>query len=391
MPKETKEKLSEGTGPDEHAKFNPSSLKLWEICPSYLNRPDQGVNPAAAMGTRVHDAMETGDPSKLEGDQEQELFELTSQAVEDILLEHFPKEDSTEFNEIRIHIDMDDDSTFGTCDKLNISVDGTLGVAIDYKFGLMSVDSADINAQVAAYSAGIFQRFPKLERLIFMLLIPRQDVITEARFSRKDGAEQLLRTKTTIRRAKELGGKAFNPQVNLCEFCGRQGTCKALAKKALLVAQRYGNDDAFPIPTEVRGDEHEDPETIGELLALARLLDGWSKGIWAQARLMAFEDGWTIPGFKTIEVKSKRSIKDPSIVLNLIGEESAYNITTDEFLDCVAGVSLGKLETAIKEKAPRGDKEKRWEEATDLLRDNEVLSGGDSTSLQLRVDRNYKK
>ena len=380
----------------DHAKFNPSSLKMWELCPSYMNRDDQGPNPAAEMGTRLHDALETGDTSKLLNDEEIELYELTQMAVGNITGEHRAKlgKGYTILNEIKVKIDLPNgDSTYGTCDKLILSADKKFGVGMDYKMGLMAVDDAEINAQVAAYNGGIFQMFPELELTEFYLIIPRQDEISHGTFTRDDSKNQLLRTSTTIRRAKELGGEVFSPQHNLCEFCGRQGKCKALSEKALLVAQKYAgeseSDDPFDIPSDVSGDAHDDPVEIAKLLQVARILKGWSDGVWEQARSLAFEEGWDIPGFKKLEVKSRRVISSPAGAYKLLGPDSEFNLDLEEFLQCCSGVAIGKLEDAVKAKAPKGKKASYCEGAEDILRDSEVLSGGDKTSWQLRIDRNF--
>lgn len=384
--------------PEEHARYNPSSLKLWELCPSYENRVDQESNPVAEMGSRVHEALEFGSAKNLKSDDEIELYELTAQVVSDILSEgNRPNKLGSEpdvINEVRLNIKLPHgDDTFGTCDKLVVSENGKYALAIDYKFGLMSVDDAEINAQVAAYTVGIFQEYSKLEELEFFLILPRQDEISFATFTREDSKKHLVRVSTIIRRAKEQGGKIFNPNHNLCEFCGAQSKCDALAEKALVIAKKYSaeNNEPFPIPDIVTGDSHETPEKVAELLQLARLLKGWSDGVWAQARVLAFEEGWDIPGFKKIEVKTKRTISNTAAAFDLIGPGSEFNLSLDEFLKCCSGVAVGKLEDTIKEKAPRGEKAKRCEEAEDILRDSEVLTGGDSASSQLRVDRNYNK
>ena len=381
--------------PDEHAKYNPSSLKLWEICPSYRNRQDQEVHPVTAQGSRIHDALETGDPSKLQDDEEIELFEVTSDVVSNILFEHFGDKETWVKNEIRIKIELGEDSTFGTCDKLvldnPVPEEADYGVALDYKMGYMEVDDCETNGQVSAYSAGIFQRFPNLKHLHFYLLIPRQDEISHAKFTREDGKNQALRVKTIIRRAKELEGKEFNPQINLCEFCGRQGSCNALAEKALLIARKYNEGDAFPLPESVHGSDQDDPEEVAKLLQITKVLEGWIKGVKARADELAFDDGFEIPGFKKVWQKTQRSVSDALAAFSLLDKNSPYNLTLEEFLECCSKVSIGKLEAVIKAKAPKGMKARMCEDATDLLRDHEVLTGGEDSRGHLRIDRNYKK
>jgi hypothetical protein len=56
-----------------HAVFSPSSLKYVAGCPGYLGI--SGSNAAAEKGTRIHEALETRDPSALHDEEEVGIYD----------------------------------------------------------------------------------------------------------------------------------------------------------------------------------------------------------------------------------------------------------------------------------------------------------------------------
>lgn len=68
-----------------HHKYSPSRLSSFEKCPSFW--PREGTNPIAERGTRIHEALETGDDSKLQSDEERYLAEVCQSFVSEFLAE----------------------------------------------------------------------------------------------------------------------------------------------------------------------------------------------------------------------------------------------------------------------------------------------------------------
>ena len=56
-----------------HAEFSPSSLKYVAGCPGYKGL--SGSSAAAEKGTRIHEALETRDPSALHDEEEVSIYD----------------------------------------------------------------------------------------------------------------------------------------------------------------------------------------------------------------------------------------------------------------------------------------------------------------------------
>lgn len=373
-----------------HARYSPSSLKLFEACPHYLNDDeDSGDNEAALRGTRIHEAVETRDLSHCKSEREVGIAEMLIAKTDEILEEYgmLNTVKAKRYTELRMEIKAGRQETFGTCDF--VGVRGDVAVAIDYKTGYMEVDDAQINAQVQSYTLGIFQKFPEVKVVHFYLLIPMQDEISYGKFTREDHAEQIeLRISTIIERALNPGD-TYNPGLNLCEFCGNRAKCQALAEKALEAAKKYAETDPFPLPEKVHGSDITDPVEIADLLRTAIVLEKWAKGVRKRANEIAVEEGWDLPGFNKIEIKTKTKCESVSGAWALM-KKKFPKLTLDEFFSACSGIKTTDLGDIIGTYAPRGQKGKMKEETFDLMRDEGILSGGNSTTVQLRQDRNWK-
>ena len=169
-----------------HAEFSPSSLKYCAGCAGYKGR--EGTNPAAEMGTRIHEAIEILDPSNLQSEQEISIYEEIIADQTEYLKNY---EDCTEtHSEIVLDIELKGTSTFGTCDYLAI-FGKKEGVLIDYKTGISVIDTPKDNYQARAYTIGCFQKFPELEEITFVFFVPQRNEILEDTFKR-DELEDLI-------------------------------------------------------------------------------------------------------------------------------------------------------------------------------------------------------
>lgn len=376
-----------------HARFNPSSLKYWEICPSYENQQSE-ENEFSLRGTRMHEACESEDPSKLHNDEEVEIVEATLNAVNNIIERHFPESKTPvkREKELRVVIKTTRHETFGTMDELITR--GKIGVIIDYKFGDMPITDAEDNAQGFAYVKGVFDLYPHLEVIYVYFIQPSHDSITYGTFVRyeKDKAkynanadlmEISLRIDLTIDRAVNLAGKEFHPNPHLCEFCGNRLTCKALHNKVLRVAAMAGVADGLSIP------EHPDlnnPDDVADLYMLCRVLEKFMEDLKTRATELAFDQGYDIRGFVKRTRRVKRNLSDPMAAYHYMTKVKQF-ITEEEFFMCIPGVGIGKLEEFLGAKANRGEKTQYVEGVMAELRDVELLSGGDTEIKYLQIDR----
>ncbi len=393
-----------------HAHYSPSSLKYFEICPSYLNRQDDDSNPAAEQGTRIHHALEHEDTSKLHNEEEHRLYEMTLACAQGNEEAH-GVQDAELLREIRLKIDLHHHTTFGTLDRLRIA--GRIAVAQDYKFGVNPVDDADINAQAWTYSLGIFQLYPEVEIIHFYFLIPKQETVTHAIFVRHADVEPedwwteehyvsatyddiRLRVNLIISRSEEITKipaehREYNPQAHVCEFCGFKERCKALSDKALVIAAKL--EPGLALPTAVDPDLIDDPAELGRLRMTVHVLEGWVEAMKKAVNRVHKERGLECEGFSWKTRTISRSITDPLAALNVLVDEFHFdkNQFTDAYFDAVGSVSIEKLEKVLLRHKPEGaDKEDFLEAAMSILREHEVLTGGDQEIGFFQIDRTKK-
>ena len=392
-------------GEPAHAVYGPSSLKHFEICPSYTNRQEKegDVNDAALSGTRIHNALEVEDPELLDDEEEQSLAWVMLEQVRANELEH-GVEGGDKWNEIRLRINLAHHKTFGTLDRLRIR--GRVAVAQDYKCGVTPVDDAEINAQAWSYALGIFERFPEVEIIHFYFLIPRQDEMTHALFVRHEEvepedyweaneivpvatmAEIHLRIDLIIERARELSGEVFHPQAHNCEWCGNKIRCEALANKALVIANQY-EVEGLQLPENLYPEDMTSGVDIGKARMLVQVLEVWIEAVKDRANEIYREEGVLPYGFVWKTRKTSRTISDPVACYNVL--EEATDIDVADFLSCAGSIKITELEKLIKSKAPKGrNKEDFLEEVTGVLTEHEILSGGVGSFGYLAIDRSKK-
>ena len=358
-----------------HAEHGPSSLKYKEICPSWRNRDTK--NWASEKGDRIHEAMEFDDPSKCANDDERGIYEALQGFVAQIIN---GKQVSRDHREIKVQIDLGAGrGTFGTCDRFIVYSNNTAD-AIDYKTGFGAIDDAEINIQGQAYVLGLFQKFPHVDEITMYFLVPARDEASMHTYKRADMGDIKLRVSTVIERA-ELGG-SYNPQPGVCDYCGNQARCTALAEKALLIAKRY-DTDGLEIPESVHGSDQDDPKKIAELLTLVPIMESWASGVRKRATEVAVDQGLELPGFKVIEMTKPRSIT------SALGAYEAVKDSVElrDFLTAVDKVSMTKLEEIFAQKAARGTKAKTRAALEGKLRDLGVLQD-EGVTYQLRKNKN---
>lgn len=361
-----------------HAKFGPSTLKYYEICPGYQSSP--GTNPAAEMGTRIHEALETDNLDALTDSYERLIAEKCLEAKGKIFERHGVDPNSgTHHREIRLKIDLGDHSTFGTCDELVIPDNANWAVQIDWKTGRGAIDDAEINSQAQAYVLGAFQKFPHLETIHFYFVIPQRDEISYATYTRDDMATIQLRVSTVIRRAEDARAKmscgdpsveaVLNPQLKVCDYCSQQANCPAITRKVLSIAAKY-QTEGFPIPDQVHGSMTDNPSDIALMLDFIPIVEKWIDGVKAKARKFVFEDGLEVPTYELRERAGSKSIASAAAAYDAVKDE----ITVDEFLSTITDISFNSVAEIVYEKAPRGKKTAAKNALEDKLRDSGALN-----------------
>ena len=351
----------------EHAEHSPSQLKYFEVCGGY--RPREGTNPAAERGTRIHEALQVGDPSRLVDEYERGIAEKCHGYLTE-LMSQFGGAKYTAFDEERLEIDLGGgEKTFGTCDVLRYFPALKRGLMIDYKTGYGAIDDAEINTQAWAYVIGAFQKLPDLMEVDFYFLIPMRDEVSYATFHRTDLPKMKLRLQTVIARAKE--GSHRNPQEGVCDYCGNKATCAALAEKVFLIAKKFPREGyTLPELPPEGVSSVEDPETLSKLLKIAPIVEDWAKQVKAYATEKAVNELWEIPGYRLTERSTPRVINNPLAAWNALKD----TVKLEDFLAAVSRVSVPDLEKYYAESAPRGKKGQAKQELNNRLIDAEAMT-----------------
>lgn len=329
-----------------HAKYPPSKLKNWDICPGYESS-DTG-NAASEEGTMLHKACETGNFENL-SEEQKSVVQLCLDYVRSLV------GSAHVFDQREVKVSIPN-LTWGTCDRL-LTYKGGSADLIDYKFGRNPVDDASINLQGFAYVCGAFEEFPETREITVHFLLPRRNEISSHKFERKELPTLLLRIKGVIEKRKAYEEKpspeALVPDTENCLYCARKATCEALQKMALKVAPKY--DVTFELPTEFHPSQITDPKQMAIGLAAAQVLGEWAKSFREHGTQMA-KGGTEIPGWVLKHRPGKLDIPDVEAAF-VATQELVPELKIEEFLP-ICSVNLTNLVELVRRKAKRGTKEK---------------------------------
>jgi hypothetical protein len=368
--------------PRKHARLGPSAFKSRELCPSY--RPTLGDSPAAAIGTKLHDMMENCGVSVRN---HPEFMEIESDEQIDMLLkiqdyidpmmdpETAPIYDGYIMVKRELEIDLTSygipDCDFGTAD-LVIDL-GDRGDVVDYKFGSMPVDDAEINIQGWLYIIGCFAMFKQWKTATMHFLQPGIDELSTHTFERADIERMVTRALVIAHRVKELEGKEFNPVLSNCRWCSRMAQCQAIKDIVLIGVKKHL---AFTMPKEVSEAEDMTATSLvskhgDTIYDFAILLENFGSKLKRAITDMAI-GGWEIPNKKLITKRGKTTIVDPVGAFEAM-EKSKWGIDWDEFMT-ITRPSLSGLEALVAAKSPRGFKDKEKQAARELLAGKGVIT-----------------
>lgn len=329
----------------KHARYSPSKLADVEACPCWSDPPkteiDEEQNEAAAEGTMLHHACETGDMSKIETDEQQGAVDSARAYVASVL------KDIPGTPEVRKEILLVlKDITFGTADVLIIDrVNRELHI-FDYKFVRTSVSHAEDNLQTQAYGAAALERFPSFNRVHTHIVAPRIGDFTRAAF----GRELLIDVRKRIEKIILAAADPFKSPCagEQCRFCGVKARCPALNQTAVAVVRGAG---LLPMPGEFLPERIVSPQDRAKAMLLARILPDWATAVKALNVAAVLEYGEEIPGFSLRRRAGSVTIKDPAAVLAAVVNTFGYSYE-DLFISGTATVSLSKLADLMMEKNP---------------------------------------
>lgn len=345
----------------KHALCSPSKLKNREICPSYDSDDSGEVHELTERGTIMHDALETGDDSKLiEG--EHELVRMVREAIRPVVAMAI-----ADHREIRV--ETGDPDVFGYLDRVLI-LPGNVGHILDYKMGMNAIPPAILNPQGKAYVLGVFRKFPDLQELTITFLQPRISWADSWTWKRSDMPELECYVRTVADRWRAFHGKAFHPNFDNCLYCANKKDCAELHRRALPLATANKEEDSLLLPTELNPARMSTPEDVRRGLDLCHIMEKFCEQMRARALQLRQETGMEIPGYDYVQSSGKRRITNPTAAFDVARR---YNVSIDQFIGCCS-VSAPQLVEAASAHAPRGQKKVLEERFQDELRDADAIS-----------------
>lgn len=341
-----------------HAEFSPSQLKYLHQCPGYHGK--DGDSEASKMGTRIHEALEIRDPSKLQSEKEHDIYDTALREEEELYTTAFGDlEGVTVIKEERMVIQIDAKSEmFGTADI--VAYRGDTALCADYKTGISMIDEPRDNWQAKAYALGVFQKYPEIDIVHFAFIIPQRNEVLIGSFERHPDMDRLradisavVRNAETTRpkwAAGTIDMDDLAPNTN-CRFCRYEDTCPALVGVCIEVAKRY-KPSLLPEGT-LHASETEDPAHIAKLFIVAKIVEEWASHIKFKAVTMA-KEGIELPGLKMRSLGSRVIVKDPTGVLE---DAIGRGLQLYDVLEC-SNISVSQLCDRLTANAARGTKSK---------------------------------
>ena len=244
-------------------------------------------------------------------------------------------------------------SIFGTADEIILFKDRELARLVDYKFGYLAVEPADINPQSLAYAIGLVQKYDWVNIVEIYFVCPRRNEVLTHTFTKHEIEGLRERIKLILDRATSED-KQYNPTTEGCRFCGERLVCPALSDKLLPIAKKYAEKaDEFEVSLLDKMDPAliDDPATIGKMKIVGMVMDRWVSAVNARALELATDEGWEIPGFDLKYRAPSVKIEDPQVAFDSV----SGLMTTEEFTEACK-VSLPALAKVMSKKLPRGEK-----------------------------------
>lgn len=344
--------------PEIHAKLSASGAKRWLGCtmsPSMEEgRPDTS-SIYAEEGTAAHSLAElklkceTGKITKRTFTTRYNKFKKTNEhyspAMDDyvdeyvsLVMERFNALSNASIDlEVRVDFSEWVPGGFGTSDVC-ICVDGVIEV-IDLKYGKGLPVKADNNPQIMLYGLGAYYAYDMIydfETARMTIVQPRLGDISTYEMPVADlvaWANEWVKPRAEM----AMNGEGeFNPSEDTCQWCKARAVCKARAEKNLEIAKYE-----FADPNELT------KEGLAEILAQAKEIEGWLKDVKEYSLEQVRDHEMTIPGWKLVEGRSNRKIKDEEGLMLIL---EAEGFEDDNILKPRSLETITKLEKIVGKK-----------------------------------------
>ena len=336
-----------------HARFSPSKLQAKETCSRFDYKEDEDgqENEFAAEGTLMHEALETGNLSKLDPEQQEQVVKV--HAYFDSLLTGIDPKRVRRLSEVKVTLP---DRTFGTADIVILVADednATAGYAIvgDAKFGMKPVPPAHDNVQLMCYCGALL--FGTTETPLFFtprevyghMVSPRINDASTTVFTMADKDRILARIDKILANAANPF-HAPTPDVSQCPNCQWQATCPALKGLAVATGTELTTRKFLPSVFDLQQIDTAAPEDKAKVYALAQLLEGWAEQAKKAVTKAVLEKGETVPGYEVRSRAGSAKITDVreavSLLSTMLSKEEVLDAATLSITKLVDIVALGQ-------------------------------------------------
>lgn len=359
-----------------HSSISPSKLKSIEISPAYTPDPTDPEHPVTAEGTLCHEALDSGDDSKLTTDEQREWVS----ACRDLTAEILPG--AVEYRELKIPVL---DGIWGFADLVRIR--GSKGALVDYKFGFNLQEEVETNPAAQAYVYGLFKMFPPVDEFTVAYLYPRLGQVSTCTYARDDMSRIETRIRLTVEKAREATPETCRWSAETCRFCLHRKTCPTLRAAVLPVAQRYAETHDIRLPLFDTLDTLDDPAKMARLLEAAPVLEAVADSIKRNAVRLRVEGGTEIPGWELRTRAGRKVVLNPTLARDALRK---IGLSDDDVLRSCE-MRVGLLEDVVGETAAKGKKKKSYEKALDALRDVGVLEEKEESAFMVKAKKAAKE
>jgi hypothetical protein len=340
----------------DHAEFPPSSLEHWNNCPGFIQAESED-DYFSEKGTRLHKAWETGDSTLTED--EAKAVSFVSQCENDLV--------GSIIREQKINCAG---ITWGTIDYVKLV--HQKAYLIDAKFGRISVQPAQTNIQMWAYSLGVWTE-TTVDEINVIIAVPYRGEVTNATFKRKTHCDsfkayisRIIERVEQFRRTGDVSMLSYHPKS--CSFCARYN-CPIKQKR---LTEALGADPLTPffnLPAEL------DPQQISQAKILVNQFKRWAAEV--DKRAMELSDGGAaIPGFER-KFMSGRKKDIPGVDINRVwqilnGVVSPVTYTYKDLMGAAGVLNIPACVALIREKSSSGQKQANEQKFLDALRDADI-------------------
>lgn len=348
-----------------HHPDSPSSLQSSESCALFLN--EQRDSAASIAGTLQHKAAETRDFSILESDEQVAAVKAYLDYVDSTNAQAFAGlDDVFVLKEIFVSVGSEKTGEYigitgGYPDEAYVAE--TFAYIYDAKFGRVPIEKTKENLQGIAYALGLFEKFPKLQRVTVCFFAPYQgwsDAEQKERyehtFLRTDVTALELRIRTVIARKKSAVKQLENtgswqsatPKNDLCIWCARKGDCKKLHALVIRGSEKHSD---FIVPQELNPVALTKPELVKQSFKWANQVETIAKAVKDRCNKIAKEDDMDLgPELKL----SKRTERQTKNIVELIAGAKRNGLSIREDVLPLLSIPFTKLEEAVKKMAAKG-------------------------------------